>query len=117
MEQDQVTAIAVPPEEGRFCADCKHLVGVRHSKYDADKWNCGHENNAKWADTSLITGVKKRIFKFTLIELRYLGTLESSKAGMSICGPEGRWYERYEKPAHYDEPPVKQDKKSLAEEL
>ena len=98
--EDTAVAVGIPPEEGKFCADCKFLLGVRDNKYDADKWKCCHPNNSKWKPADLVTGIKEREFKFNIRELRYLNTVDSAAGGVAVCGPQGRWYEKYEKPEY-----------------
>lgn len=97
------------------CAQCAHLVGVRHRPEDAENWKCGHENNAKYGETDLVSGIAPRIFKFNIRELRYLNTVESAKAGMSVCGREGKWFKLYVEPSHI--PSASPKLKTLADEL
>lgn len=93
--ENGIIAEGIPPEEGRFCADCESLIGVRYNKEDvATRWNCGHSNNASWAEPNLVTGIKYRIFKIPIIELRY----GIPKPGVEFCGLEGKWYKKYEEP-------------------
>lgn len=99
-ESENTVAIGIPPEEGKFCADCKHLLGVRDNKDDAEHWNCAHPNNSKWKPADLVTGIKQREFKFNIRELRYRSTVDSAAADVGVCGPEGKWYEKYERPTH-----------------
>lgn len=94
MESNQVIAEGVPPEEGKFCADCKHLIGVRHNQNERNNWNCGHPNNdLGMGEADRITGIKTRRFKTNIYELRYTSSIDPT-----VCGPHGTWYEKYEPP-------------------
>lgn len=87
MEKDMVME-GVPPEEGKFCADCKHLIGVRYMKgtEDLTKWRCGRPENIKEERLNLVTGIKKKEFhQIDIYPVRY-----------NLC--RGNWYEEYVEP-------------------
>lgn len=89
----------IAPEEERFCADCKHLIGVRY-KPEIKNWQCGHPNNILKTKTNLITGIKEKIFiRAGYDGLEYL----RYKDEIDTCGRVGKWFERYEERS---EPPT-----------
>jgi hypothetical protein len=98
MDEQQVIAEGVPDTEGKFCADCKHLIGVRY-KPEAANWNCGHpENDNGMSDADLVTGLKKRMFKHSIYNLRYY---PNKNIIPNPCDQAGNWYEKYT-PPNYD---------------
>lgn len=105
MEPD-ILMEGIPPEEGKFCADCEHLVGVRW-KEDSDNWKCGHPRNAKEGDPDLVSGMKIRLFKYPIRDLRYSQSFTDNTEWFNgekgkACGKEGLWYKKYEAPEYKD---------------
>lgn len=74
--------------ETRFCAHCKHLLGVRHYEDTKDKWKCGHENNTESWQLDNVIGRKFRVFK----------VIDIYKTRNNDC--KGNWYELYIQPEH-----------------
>lgn len=103
----------IPPEDGKFCADCARLIGVRYMKSpeDVTKWRCGHAGNIEKEKLSLVTGIRKKIFRIEDIgNVRY-----------GVCAKEN-WYEKYEEPQRYTQEGTEHkqpapSKKSLADSL
>lgn len=100
--QDTVTVV-LPEENKKVCADCKHLIGVRESKYEIDKWRCGHPNNVwessdpgGWED-DLVTGLRHRRFKIST-------DIYVLRISDQYC--HGNWWEKYDKPIYYSEPTI-----------
>lgn len=94
-------------EEPKICADCKHLIGVRHRPEDVDKWRCGHPKNIEDEKLDLVTGITNKWFA--------VNDLHILRSGHLHCSREGSWYEEYVPPT----PPASIPKpiKSLAEDL
>lgn len=90
MEQNQVIAEGVPEEQGKFCADCTHLIGVRYAKEEAEKrWKCGNPKNTVEWKMNNVTGIKYRIFSWN--DIMHVREQE--------C--KGNWYEKYEHPEYH----------------
>lgn len=98
-------------EEDRFCANCKHLVGIRWKTEAVENWGCGHPENTCWEKTNLVTGLKKRIFIRSLAMLRYPTEELLADVRVTLCGPEGKWYEEYKEPDYgkAEEPVAEKD--------
>ena len=95
----------IPPEQGKFCANCAHLIGNRHypNKQELVNWKCGHPNNTVEWKVDLVTGLKYRIFKEeNIYKVRDPGIdrIVDPKAifRAEMCGPKGNWYEQYVEP-------------------
>jgi hypothetical protein len=103
VRQEGITEQVIDSNGEKFCVDCKHLLGVRY-KDDTDKWRCVHPYNMKENRevTDLVLGIKKyiRVYKIeNIYELRELRP-SNSNVGLEFCGKEGKWFEKYEEPAH-----------------
>ena len=71
--------------EPPVCAECAHLIGVRHYTQTWEQWKCG----------KLPTGIN-----VVSGELQYENCLSSRISALqSQCGPEGRLFERYVPPS------------------
>jgi hypothetical protein len=90
MEKD-IIAEGIPADQTdlKFCADCSHLIGVRWNTEEISKWRCGHKNNIVEEKINLVTGIKKKLF--IREDINYLRNTDTP----DVCGPSGRWYERY----------------------
>lgn len=100
---DPIIEEGIPPEEGKFCADCKYLLGVRYRAELVKEWRCMYPENLKENKEvmDLVTGILHyhRVFFYeNIYDLRNLtGITLNDKP---ICGPEGRWYEEYKPPEY-----------------
>jgi hypothetical protein len=75
----------------KFCCDCLHLVGVRHNLTATENWKCAHPNNVRLTTNNPVTGLKITVYKNEII-------LDVRSPYM--CGDEGKWFEKYEKPEY-----------------
>lgn len=83
-----MSEILNPPieEEKKFCINCSHLLGNRQYSENWQNWKC---SKTKQEDgINLVTG--EMIFKTS-----YCENIRKSEIA---CGPQGKWYEEYEKP-------------------
>lgn len=93
----------VPPEEYKFCTDCKHLLGIRYQRDDTSNWRCIHPRNLKEnrVELDLVSGIKKyhRVYHYeNLYDLRKSDGI--TLHGEPVCGQSGLWYEEYEEPSY-----------------
>lgn len=97
-------------QEPKICAECKHLIGVRHRSEDSKEWKCGHPKNVMRERLDFVTGITHK--SFAVIDIYVI------RSGHLHCGEAGEWYEEYVPPESILIPvPVKVEKKSLAEDL
>ncbi len=76
-----------------YCKDCKWLLGNRSNPSGAIFWKCGAPQNKQSTHINLVTGeLVNEYTHLTCMDARHKIIPES-------CGHEGRWYERYERPA------------------
>ena len=81
----------------RFCANCKHLIGVRHDKVAHPFWNCGRPENIIGAEKNPVTGEEKKIFKYSpCLQVRQIP---------DACGAAGNWWELYSTERYIPENP------------
>lgn len=95
VRKEGITEEAIDSNGQKFCADCKHLLGVRY-KDDTEKWRCLHPNNLleNREETDLVLGIKKYIRIYGQESLYFL------RESPRHCGKEGKWFEHYEEPDH-----------------
>lgn len=78
--------------EGKFCANCAHLIGVRTQDEFHVGWQCGHENNVQAKFINPVTGLEQKTYKMlNCLEVRHVET---------ACGPTGSWWTEYQRPVH-----------------
>jgi hypothetical protein len=74
-----------------LCINCARLLGNRNYPENAVGWKCGHAENRIEAGVDVVTGLP--VQKFHTINVYATRGIET------MCGNEGRWFEKYEKPA------------------
>lgn len=89
-------------EDLRFCAECKHLLGVRSKPWDAEDWACHHPNNLLKNEPyfNLVTGIQQYLREYQE------GSLFILRADPAYCGPNGQWWEEYIEPEYKAEPSI-----------
>lgn len=73
-----------------YCIDCKHLLGRRMSPENFLSWKCAAKQNTKSERRNLVSG--------QIITERIAEGCCEARVHPEGCGPEGKWYEKYEYP-------------------
>ena len=92
LESSDIATWDFEAHTGRFCANCKFLLGVRYNFDSAEKWHCVNPNNINRTKHDLVTG---KLLRDYIVPNIYLLREDST-----LCGPTGNWYEEYEPPQH-----------------
>lgn len=100
--QEGIVAEAVDSNGLKFCADCKHLLGIRHKTYEPQNWKCVHPNNVvnMIEEYDLVTGIKKYIRVYKVEDIYKL------RQEPYFCGSNGKWFELYERPEYKAAPTI-----------
>ena len=91
--------------EPPYCCDCAHLVGRRTYHEKAETWKCAAKENITSITVDLVTGFNVYHYLFescyeARLPLALVSTRGVGKLKEEGCGPEGRWFLKYEHVEH-----------------
>ena len=91
------------------CAECAWMIGVRSQLEYAAGWLCDHPSNIENTSTDPVTGLQ--------IKTRTYYNCGEARKRENACGPEGRWFKLYERPARVVPPGKTAGAEALLTEL
>lgn len=90
-----VIPLSIEVPEPHFCKDCKFLLGNRDYIENWKDWKCS--KTRRETGINLVSGEK-------VYELQ-ICAFQRASFEENVCGPEGKWFELYEKPKNLYTPP------------